>query len=89
MTPKIIDDLQHAIEEHGTEPVHVVDRSTKKRYVLVPEEQYERLKALLGADEDLDPRELYPVIEKAFGKAGWDDPAMDVYNDDDAHRPKP
>jgi hypothetical protein len=89
MSPKVIDELQQAIQEHGTEPVQVVDRATNTRYVLVRAEQYDRVVALLGSDEEFHPRELYPLVEKSFRKAGWDDPAMDVYNDYDAHRPNP
>ena len=53
-------------------------------------EQFERFKALFGGDsEESDLHALYPLVEQSFGKAGWDDPEMDVYNDYDAHRPKP
>jgi hypothetical protein len=89
MSPKVIDDLQAAIDEHGNEPVKLVDRATKAEYVILPAELYERVKALIGTEEDFKPRELYPLVEQAFRRAGWDDPAMDEYNDYDAHRPKP
>ena len=26
-------------------------------------------------------RDLYPHVLEVFGRDGWDDPAMDVYND--------
>jgi hypothetical protein len=89
MTPKLADDQRQALAEQGGSPVYVVDPATNARYVLLRAEQYDRVKALFADGEDSDPRELYPLVEQSFLKAGWDDPAMDVYNDYDAHRPKP
>jgi hypothetical protein len=85
MTLKLSDDLRQAIEEHGGKPLYLVD-ATNHRYVLVRADRYEKLQRLLGED-DLDPRDMYPLIDKVM-KEDWDDPAMDVYNDYDAHRPK-
>ena len=31
-------------------------------------------------------REMYPLIDEVM-KEDWDDPAMDIYNDYEAHRP--
>jgi hypothetical protein len=86
MIPKLADDLRQAIEEHGGKPLYLVD-AANNRYVLLRAEDYERIQALLGED-DLDPRDLYPLIDEVM-KEDWDDPAMDVYNDYDAHRPRP
>jgi hypothetical protein len=87
MTTKLSDDLRQALEQEGG-PVHLVDAATNERYVIMRAEQYEKAKALFE-EEAFDPRELYPLVEESFRKAGWDDPEMDVYNDYDAHRPKP
>ena len=27
------------------------------------------------------PRDMYPHVMEVFGREGWDDPAMDIYND--------
>ena len=90
MTPKLTDDLRQAIEERGGMPVYLVDATTNAGYVLLRAEQFEKVKALFGEDgEEFDPRVLYPLIEQSFGRAGWNDPAMDDYNDYDAHKPKP
>jgi hypothetical protein len=88
MTPKLTDDQKQALSEHGGQPVYLVDASTNATYVLMRAEQYEKIKPLFE-DEDGHPRELYPLIERSFGKAGWNDPVMDAYNEYDAHRPKP
>ena len=88
MTPKLTDDQRHAIEEHGGQPVYLVDASTNAGYVLMKAEQYAKVKALFD-DEGGEPRDLYPLVEQSFLKAGWADPTMDAYDDYDAHRPKP
>jgi len=55
----------------------LVDPQTKKTYVLISEDVYERLKALLG--EDFHPREAYPAVDRAFAE-GWDHPKMNDYD---------
>jgi hypothetical protein len=84
MTPKLTDELRQAIEERGGAPLYLVD-ATDNQYVLMRADQYEKVKLLFEGD-DLDPREIYPLIDEVM-KEDWDDPAMDIYNDYDAHRP--
>lgn len=43
-------------------------------------------KMLREVDEDFQPSELYYLIAKTAGEAGWNDPAMDVYDRYDEHR---
>lgn len=88
MTPRLTDDQRHAIEEQGGTPVYVVDAASNANYVLLRAEQYEKIRPLLE-DEGEHSRALYPYVEQSFRKAGWDDPAMDAYDDYDAHRPRP
>jgi len=45
--------------------------------------KYTNASALLESD-GFDVRETYAAQEEALGKAGWNDPAMDAYNDYDA-----
>ena len=52
--------------------------------MLLPAEAYRRAQALF--DDDFDVSDMYAVNSKALGKAGWDDPALDAYNDYDKHR---
>ena len=84
MTPKLTDELRLAIEERGGGPLYLVD-ATDNHYVLMRADQYEKVKVLFEGD-DLDPREMYPLIDEVM-KEDWDNPAMDIYNDYDAHRP--
>jgi hypothetical protein len=86
VTTNLSDDLRHALEQ-GVGPVRLVDAATNEHYVIMRADQYERAKALFEEDES-HPRAVYPFVEQSFGKAGWDQPEMDVYNDYDAHRPK-
>ena len=89
MTPKLTDDQQQALEERGGAPLYLED-AMNHRYVLMRAEQFEKFKAFFeDGREESDVHALYPLVEQSFGKAGWDDPEMDDYNDYDAHRPKP
>jgi hypothetical protein len=54
-----------------------VDPGTRRTYVLVREEVYDRIKGLLG--DDPHPRDAYPAIDRVFA-TGWDDPRMDDYD---------
>jgi hypothetical protein len=54
-------------------------------FVLVRSEVYERFKSLFEAGPVTEKERLFQSRE--FGRrAGWDDPAMDTYNDLDPRR---
>ena len=57
----------------------VFDPETRTRYVLVKEEVYERLEALLVPDR-LTIAEQQAALHAAGMRAGWDDPEMDIYD---------
>jgi hypothetical protein len=57
----------------------VIDPQTKKIYVLVSEEAYERMQALL-APERLPRAEQQAILHAAGLRARWDDPDMDTYD---------
>jgi hypothetical protein len=61
----------------GSDTPRAVDPETRRTYILVREEVYDRIKGLLG--DDLHPRDAYAAIDRAFA-AGWDDPRMDDYD---------
>lgn len=65
-----------------------VDPQTKKTYVLVSEEAYERLLALL-VPERLALAEQRALLHAAGLRAGWDDSAMDIYDQEEANRGVP
>jgi hypothetical protein len=49
-------------------------------------EVFDRIKAMIPEEED-SVRDAYRAQLDSAMRAGWDDPAMDDYNDYDAHRP--
>jgi hypothetical protein len=65
--------------ELNTDVPRVIDPQTRTTYVLVNEEVYERLAALLVPDR-LTLAEQQAVLHAAGLRAGWDDPEMDVYD---------
>jgi hypothetical protein len=74
---------QHqAITTSENLPLRVVDPTTAARYVLVPEVVYERARGMLELDESSEFLEgMLPHVMEVFGREGWNDPAMDIYND--------
>lgn len=71
-----------AVSREKDTPLRVVDPVTHATYVLVREEVYDRVRRLFDEDEDTQfARDLTPHVLEIFGPEGWDDPAMDVYND--------
>jgi hypothetical protein len=66
-------------------PIEVVDEREQKVYYLISADQFNKVRALL-TDDDFDPRDMYPLITKTAGAAGWNDPEMDAYDHYDEHR---
>ena len=85
MMTALSDQMRQALEaEHGP-PVMLVDEQTSRVYYVISAEQYETVRALF-TDDEFDPREAYPLMAKAAGDAGWNDPLMDAYDNYDEHR---
>lgn len=59
----------------------LVDPQTNETDVLLRADVFERVKSLLDEDHDRSVRDSYPLMWEVFGPEGWNDPAMDVYND--------
>jgi hypothetical protein len=70
---------RQALQSAGGQPIPVVDPERQCVYYLISGEQYEKVRALLAEDE-LNPREMYPLIAKTAGEAGWNEPTMDDYD---------
>jgi hypothetical protein len=77
----LTEELRQAIREHPDKPVRLTDPTTQQSFVLLRAELYDRLKALLYEDSELVLEEAYLLLDEAAARAGWDDPAMDIYND--------
>ncbi len=80
MTALTTDQLQ-AIRRAGSDPVRLEDPETRRTYVLLGEDEYRRLRALLLPDETTSLGEQRTLLADLGRSVGWDDPAMDVYND--------
>lgn len=63
----------------------VIDPQTRKTYVLVSEEAYERMQALL-APHRLPITEQQELLRAAGLRAGWDDPEMEIYDREEKDR---
>jgi hypothetical protein len=78
---------RQAVAQRGETPPRAIDPDTQTTYVLIREEVYAQVKALLEAEEGQQfLRDMYPYVMEVFGRDGWDDPAMDIYNDLDPRR---
>lgn len=51
----ISSEMRQAIERAGNEPVRIEDPQTHAAYVLLKEEVYERMRAVVEAEEEIDP----------------------------------
>ena len=70
-----------AVVQQGEIPPRAVDPDTHTTYVLIWKEVYDRVKALLDeAEGNQCLRDMYPHSMEVFGREGWDDAAMDIYN---------
>jgi hypothetical protein len=81
MTLQLTEEQRRAVAE-AEEPVRVMDPQTHATYVLLPEDVYDRVRALVDL-EDLSPEEKLRLLAESGRRAGWDDPAMDDYDNYD------
>lgn len=71
---------QQAVAQTSDAPPRAVDPVTQTTYVLIREDVYDRVKSAFQVDDDNQAlRDLHPHVMEVFGRSGWDDPAMDVY----------
>jgi hypothetical protein len=78
-------ELRQAVDAAGEQPVPIIDPETNQRYVLLRAEVYERLQVLFDQGS-LSEGEQRFLLQEAGKRAGWDDPAMDIYNDLDPRK---
>jgi hypothetical protein len=81
----LTDELAQALDQQAGLPLAAVHPSTGKTFFLVSDEHYQRLRPLFEEDPlSLDEQRFQ--IEQMGRRAGWDDPAMDSYDQYDDHR---
>ena len=82
MTPnKLSEEQRRTLQEHPGAAVPLVDEAAKVKAWLVPDAAYQKIRSLLEGDS-FDVRGAYAAQDEVARNAGWDDPAMDVYNED-------
>jgi hypothetical protein len=69
---------QQLQELNGPQPLRVVDPTTRQRYVLVREEVYERMQAVLD-EGTLDSRDVGALVERTMREYDADDPLLESY----------
>ncbi len=85
MTLPLTEEQVRAVSARPDEPIRLIDPTTKAVFVLLRAVDYERLRTVL--DDDYDSRDAYAAQFASAMRAGWDDPAMDDYNNyDEAFR---
>lgn len=83
----ITPEQRQLVEKAGETPVVLTDPRTREAFVLIREASYRRLQERLGLEMGpLSIEEQRAALAHAGKIAGWDDPAMDVYNDLDPRR---
>ena len=87
MSPKLSDDLARALDTQGDTPLRAVHPVTGKVFFLISEERYRRFRPLFESDP-ITLEEQRFNLQEAGRRAGWDEPAMDAYDEYDQHRSK-
>jgi hypothetical protein len=82
MTVRLPDELRTVVVTCSGVPLELVDEQTHESYVLLPADEFQRLK--MASEDDLD--DTYRAQVESAMQAGWDDPRMDEYNDSLAGR---
>jgi len=77
MTVKLPDELRTVVTAMPGVTVELLDEQTRQSYVLLPVEEFQRLKHI--ADYDLG--DTYVAQVESAMQAGWNDPLMDEYNE--------
>ena len=83
MAIRLPDELRSAINSQGGAPLHLIDEETQAAYVLLPADEFARLRPA-GVQSELD--DTYAAQIESAMRGGWADPEMDEYNDYDSHR---
>ena len=83
----LTNDLAHALDVQGDAPLRTVHPVTGKAFFLVSEDCYQRLRPMFeNVPMSLDEQRFH--LLEAGRRAGWDDAAMEAYDDYDVNRPQ-
>jgi hypothetical protein len=71
--------LQQALENSPDQPLRLVDPRTKQTYVLLRTEVYDRVKAILGEEDELEGLDVGTLIDEAMREDDKGDLLLDSY----------
>jgi hypothetical protein len=83
---ELTDQQRQELRRTNKTEVRLADPDTGQEYVIVRAEVYDRLRSVLG--DDWIPEEQLRLLAESGQRAGWDDPAMDVYDNYDENHKK-
>ncbi len=76
MTVRLPEELRTVMSAMPGVTVELLDEKTHQSYVLLPVEEFQRLK--IAAEDELS--DTYVAQVESAMRAGWNDPLMDEYN---------
>ena len=79
MSLQLTEEEKRQVRLANGKPVRLTDPENSQEYVLLRAEVYDRLKALLYDDGDVDVAAGYPLADEVM-KEDWDDPKMAEYD---------
>lgn len=80
MTISIPGELREAVQSASGQPVHLTDPATQEEYVIMSAALFETLTSGIPAKVLTTEEQIQHLVATGL-RAGWDDPALDVYND--------
>jgi hypothetical protein len=85
---ELTEQQRHEVRHQNSGVIDVTDPDTKEEFILIRKEIYQRLKCLLYDDHDLTAEHLKIQLAQAAEANGWNESAMDAYDDYDLNRAK-
>ena len=79
-------ELQQVIQDANEQPIRLVDPETSLEYIVLPAKIFDRIQDVFYNANPLTIEEQRALLVKVGLSVGWDDPAMDVYNELDPRR---
>lgn len=81
MTPKLSNEQRQALEQRPDGPLSIEDEQTRKVYILISQDRFERMQRLFFDDGDLTPDEMLAVARQSLDDPeGWGAPGMEEYD---------
>ncbi len=82
----LTEELQQAVQDANKQPIRLVDPNTDLEYVVLPAEIFDKVQHVFYDANPLTIEEQRALLVQVGLSVGWNDPAMDVYNELDPRR---